>query len=92
MVNTLPSNAEVQETQIQPLGREDPLEEEMTTHSSIPVWEMPGTEEPGGLQSMGSRKSHTQTHTHRHTDTHRHIHTHTHTHTHSHTSPVRRWS
>ena len=73
----------MQETQIQPLGREDPLEEEMTTHSSIPVWEMPGTEEPGGLQSMGSRKSHTQTHTHRHTDTHRHIHTHTHTHTHT---------
>ena len=35
------------------LGREDPLEEEMATHSSILAWEIPWTEEPGGLQSMG---------------------------------------
>ena len=35
------------------LGQEDPLEKEMTTHSSIPVWEIPWTEEPGRLQSMG---------------------------------------
>ena len=38
------------------LGWEDPLEEEMATHSSILVWEIPWTEEPGGLQSMGSQK------------------------------------
>ena len=36
------------------LGPEDPLEEEMATHSSILAWEIPWTEEPGGLQSMGS--------------------------------------
>ena len=41
------------------LGREDPLEEEMATHSSILTWEIPWTEEPGGLQSMGSQKSQT---------------------------------
>ena len=38
------------------LGREDPLEEDMATHSSILVWKIPGTEEPGGLQSMGSQR------------------------------------
>ena len=42
------------------LGWEDPLEEEeMATHSSILAWEIPWTEEPGGLQSMGSQKSQT---------------------------------
>ena len=41
------------------LGREDPLEEKMATHSSILTWEIPWTEEPGGLQSMGSQKSQT---------------------------------
>ena len=41
------------------LCREDPLEEEMATHSSILAWEIPWTEEPGGLQSMGSQKSQT---------------------------------
>ena len=40
-------------------GWEDPLEREMATHSSILDWEMPWTEEPGGLQSMGSQKSRT---------------------------------
>ena len=50
----------MQETQAQSLGREDPLEEEMATHSSILVWEIPWTEEPGGLQSMGLQKSWTQ--------------------------------
>ena len=44
---------ETQETQVQSLGREEPLEKEMTTHSSILAWEIPGTEEPGGLQKMG---------------------------------------
>ena len=39
------------------LGWEDPLEEEMATNSSILAWEIPWTEEPGGLQSMGSHKS-----------------------------------
>ena len=43
----------MQETQIWSLGREDPLEEEMTTHSSILAQRIPGTEEPGRLQSMG---------------------------------------
>ena len=50
----------VQETQVQSLGWEVPLEEEMATHSSILVWEIPWTEEPGVLQSMWSQKSWTQ--------------------------------
>ena len=41
---------------VQSLGREDPLEEEMATHFSILSWEIPGTEEPGGLQSMGHKE------------------------------------
>ena len=41
-------------------GQKDPLEKEMTTHSNILAWEIPWTEEPGGLQSMGSPKSQTQ--------------------------------
>ena len=41
------------ETQVRSLGREDPLEEEMATHLSILAWEIPWTEEPGRLQSMG---------------------------------------
>ena len=45
-----------QETQVQALGREDPLEEEMATHSSVLAWEMTWTDEPGGLQSMGSQR------------------------------------
>ena len=44
----------MQETQVQFLGQEDPLEEEMAIHSSILAWKIPWTEEPGGLQSMGS--------------------------------------
>ena len=42
------------------MGQEDPLEEGMATHSSILTWRMPWTEEPGGLQSMGSHTSWTQ--------------------------------
>ena len=42
--------------QVRPLGREGPLEEEMATHSSILAQEIPRTEEPGGLQSMGSHR------------------------------------
>ena len=41
----------MQETQVQFLGREDPLEKGMATHSSVPAWRIPWTEEPGGLQS-----------------------------------------
>ena len=46
----------MQETWVQFLGREDPLEEEMVTHSSILTWEIPWTEEPGRLQSMVSQR------------------------------------
>ena len=46
----------MQETQVQSLGWEDPLEEEMATRSSILAWEIPRTEEPGGLQSMGLQR------------------------------------
>ena len=47
--NRLPMQ-EMQETRVQSLGREDPLEEEMATHASILPWEIPRTEEPGGLK------------------------------------------
>ena len=53
MVKNLPA---VQETQVQSLGGEDPLEKEMATHSSILAWEIPWIEEPGGLQFMGLQK------------------------------------
>ena len=43
-------------TQVRSQGQEDPLEKEMATHSSILTWEIPWTEEPGGLQSMGSQR------------------------------------
>jgi len=46
----------VQETQDQSLGWEDPLEKEMATHSSILAWKISRTEEPSGLQSMGSQR------------------------------------
>ena len=51
---------EMQDMQVQSLGWEDPLEEEMVTHSSVLAWEIPQTEEPGGLQSMRSQKSWTR--------------------------------
>ena len=44
----------VQEMRVQSLGRDDPLEKGLATHSSFLAWEIPWTEEPGGLQSMGS--------------------------------------
>ena len=47
---------ETQETQVQSLGQEVPLEKEMATHSSILAWEIPWTEEPGGLQTMGLQR------------------------------------
>ena len=52
-VKNLPA---MQETQIQFLGRKDPLEKEMASHSSILAWRIPWMEEPGGLQSTGSRR------------------------------------
>ena len=51
MVKTQPA---MQETRVPSLGWEDPPEKGMVTHSSILAWRIPGTEEPGGLQSMGS--------------------------------------
>ena len=47
---------EMQEARVQSLGREDPLEKEMATHACILTWEIPSTEEPGGLQSMGPQR------------------------------------
>ena len=46
----------MQETWVQSLGWEDPLEKEMATHSRILAWRIPWTEEPGGLQSIGSQR------------------------------------
>ena len=57
MAETVKNLPAVQETQVQSLGREDPLEEEMATLSSILVWKSPWTEEHGGLQSMVLQKS-----------------------------------
>ena len=51
---------EMQETQVQSLGQKDPLEEEMAIDSSILAWEIPWTEEPGRLQSMGLPKTQTR--------------------------------
>ena len=51
-----PAMQEAQETQIRSLGLEDPLEEEMATHFRVLAWRVPCTEEPGGLQSIGSQR------------------------------------
>ena len=53
IVKNLPA---MQETWVQSLGPEDPLEKGMTTHSSIPAWRIPWTEKPGGLQYIGSQR------------------------------------
>ena len=53
MVKNLPA---VQETEVQSLGQEDPMEKEMATHSSILAWRILWTEEPGRLQSTGSQR------------------------------------
>ena len=53
MVKRLPA---VRETQVRSLDQVDPLEKEMATHSSILAWEISWTEDPGGLQSMGSQR------------------------------------
>ena len=58
MVKNPPDNAgdEIQEMQVRSLGLEDPLKEEMATHSSILAWKIPWREEPGELQSMKSQR------------------------------------
>ena len=56
MVKNLHAVQEMQEIWVQSLGWEDPLEREMTTHSSVLDWIIPWTEEPGGLQFMGSQR------------------------------------
>ena len=53
MVNNLPA---IQETQVRSLGQKDPMEKGMATHSSVLAQRIPWTEEPGGLQSMGSQR------------------------------------
>ena len=55
MAQTVKNLPVIQETQVRSLGREDPLEEGMATHSSIFDSRIPWTEEPGGLQSLGSQ-------------------------------------
>ena len=55
-VKNLPA---MQEAQVRSLGQEDPLEKGMATHSGILAWRIPWTEEPGGLQSMGSQMTYT---------------------------------
>ena len=76
VVQTVKNLPAMQETWVQSLGWEDPLEEGMGTHSSILVWRIPRTEEPGRLQSMelqrvrrdwATKYTHTYTHTHTHT-------------------------
>ena len=56
MVKNPPAVQETQEAQVRSQGQEDPLEEEMATHSSVLAWRVPWTEEPGGLQSMGHKE------------------------------------
>ena len=59
MVQTVKNLPAMQETWLRSLDQEDPLEKEMATHSSILAWEIPWTEEPGGLQSTGCQESDT---------------------------------
>ena len=56
MAQTVRNLLAIQKTWVQSLGQEDPLEKGMATHSSILTWEIPWTEEPGGLQSMGMQR------------------------------------
>ena len=60
MIKNPPANAGDARVQVQSLGWEDPLEKEMATHFSILAWEILRTENPGELQSIGSRKSQTR--------------------------------
>ena len=79
MVKNLPA---MQETRVQSLGWEDPLEKTMATYSSILAWWVPWTEEPGRLQYMGLQRVRHDWVTNTHTFTCTHTHTHTHTHRH----------
>ena len=57
VAENLPANTgDMSETRVPSLGQEEPLEEGMATHSSILAWKISWTEEPGGLQSMGSQR------------------------------------
>ena len=56
MTQTANNLLAMQQTQVRTLGQEDPLEKELATHSNILTWEIPWTEEPGGLQPMGSKR------------------------------------
>ena len=56
MVKSPPANAGDNETQVQSLGQEDPLEQEKPNHSSVLTWKISQTEEPGGLESVGSQR------------------------------------
>ena len=56
MAQTVKNLSAMQETWVQSLGQEDPLEKEMVTHSSILAWRIPWIEEPGRLQSTGSQR------------------------------------
>ena len=56
-MKNLPAIQETQESHVQSLGQEDPLEKGVATHSSILAWEIPQMEEPGGLQSRGHKES-----------------------------------
>ena len=57
VAQTMKNLPAMRETWVRSLGREDPLEEGMATHSSVLAWRIPWTEEPGRLQSMGSHKT-----------------------------------
>ena len=76
MAQKVNSQPAMWETQIGSLGREDCLEKEMVTHSSILAWKIPWTEESGGLQSMGPKELDTTEHLTKYI----YIYTHTHTH------------
>ena len=56
VVNSLLAIQETQDTWVRSLGQEDPLQEEMATHSNIVAWRIPGTEEPGRLQPTGLQR------------------------------------
>ena len=56
VTQTVKNLSAMQETQVQSLGQEEPLEKGVATHSSILAWRIPWTEEPGGLRSMGSQR------------------------------------
>ena len=57
MAQTVKNLSVMQETRVQPLGWEDPLEKGMATHSGILAWRILGTEKPGGLQSVASQRA-----------------------------------